>query len=353
MTLLDSTYTAGDTARFAVPAYDYDGGLLTGLTGTIDIEYAGALVVTAQAISENIVLPGWYYYDHVTASAGPYSFNITLSNGLVGSGIIAVGTGGSALEATSQAILADTANLDVVLSTRATPADITNATANLDIAVSTRATNQGVWANETRALTTFGTLISDIWAFANRALSAFGFTVTTDSASREASKADVSGLASSAEIAALNDLSADDVWVNAAARTLTSSAGITEAEFHEYLQSYPASIPAGEQPAMPLPPESSAVVLVYKYCKNKDDTVLAAATPTCQLLEYTSRDGKSYYVTKEAMTYSSESGLAQFYVPAYSYIRVIIPEIGMDEAGFVGAGNNSIEADNLYAERQI
>lgn len=52
--------------------------------------------------------------------------------------------------------------------------------------------------------------------------------VTTDSASRNASKADVSALATAASISALNDISAADVWTYST-RTITSG-GITQAE---------------------------------------------------------------------------------------------------------------------------
>lgn len=52
--------------------------------------------------------------------------------------------------------------------------------------------------------------------------------VTTDSASRTASQADVSSLATAASIAALNDISAADVWTYST-RTITSG-GITQAE---------------------------------------------------------------------------------------------------------------------------
>jgi hypothetical protein len=55
-----------------------------------------------------------------------------------------------------------------------------------------------VWSVGTRTLTSFGTLVADVatavWTAATRTLSAFGFAVATDSASREASKADVSDL---------------------------------------------------------------------------------------------------------------------------------------------------------------
>ena len=55
-----------------------------------------------------------------------------------------------------------------------------------------------VWAVGARTLTSFGTLVADVatavWAAAGRTLTTFGFTVTTDAASRDASKADVSGL---------------------------------------------------------------------------------------------------------------------------------------------------------------
>lgn len=55
-----------------------------------------------------------------------------------------------------------------------------------------------VWAAGTRTLSSFGTLVADVatavWGAAIRTLTAFGFEVTTDSASRTASKADVSGI---------------------------------------------------------------------------------------------------------------------------------------------------------------
>ena len=66
-----------------------------------------------------------------------------------------------------------------------------------------------VWGVGTRTLTSFGTLVADaataVWSAAARTLTAFGFTVTTDAASRTASKADVAALALEATVAALND----------------------------------------------------------------------------------------------------------------------------------------------------
>lgn len=58
---------------------------------------------------------------------------------------------------------------------------------NLDAAISTRSTLTAadVWANATRTLSSFGTLVADIWANATRTLSAFGFTVDTNANATE------------------------------------------------------------------------------------------------------------------------------------------------------------------------
>jgi hypothetical protein len=57
--------------------------------------------------------------------------------------------------------------------------------------------------------------------------------VTTDSASRIASQTDVSALSTSAEIAALNDITAADVW-SYATRTVTSGGGTAPADTYAY-----------------------------------------------------------------------------------------------------------------------
>jgi len=105
----------------------------------------------------------------------------------------------------------------------ATPTDITNLQSHGD---TTWATATGfsthsasdVWSAGTRTLTGYGTLVSDIatavWTATTRTLSEFGFTVTTDAASRNASKADVSGLALSSEITALQS-HGDTTWATA------------------------------------------------------------------------------------------------------------------------------------------
>jgi len=65
-------------------------------------------------------------------------------------------------------------------------------------------TAQQVWEYGTRTLSSFGSLVSDVatavWAAGTRTLTAFGFTVTTDTDSRNASKADVSALATAAKL---------------------------------------------------------------------------------------------------------------------------------------------------------
>jgi len=89
-----------------------------------------------------------------------------------------------------------------------------------DGAITAAKVDQGVldqvWASATRTLTSFGSLVSDVatavWGATTRTLSAFGFAVETDSASREASKADVSGLATAVAVGAIptNPLLTDD-----------------------------------------------------------------------------------------------------------------------------------------------
>ena len=100
-------------------------------------------------------------------------------------------------------------------------------------------------------------------------------------------------------------------------------------------------------------PWSTSVVRIYKDCRKKDDTVLTSATPKCEILEYTSRDGKAYDVREEIMSFDSTLGRAEIFVPPHAWVRVVIPEIDMDNTGYVGEGGTNIEADNLYAERQI
>jgi hypothetical protein len=103
-----------------------------------------------------------------------------------------------------------------------------------------------VWGFATRTLSGFGTLVSDIWSFATRTLSAFGFTVATSSDANVTAikaktdnlpaspapageydarlvtiqadldnpdqyKADISALATSAEVGALNNITAAEV----------------------------------------------------------------------------------------------------------------------------------------------
>ena len=98
-----------------------------------------------------------------------------------------------------------------------------------------------VWAAGTRTLTGFGTLVADIvagvWGAAQRTLTAFGFITEANVtqvggaavASADDLKADVSSLATSADINALNDLSSADAQA-AAAAALTAYDPPTKAE---------------------------------------------------------------------------------------------------------------------------
>jgi len=354
MTTNNGYANLGDTIRFIAVFPDSTGAFQTGLSPTISVKLLTgvSLLVTGAAMTEDSNLPGVYYYEYTPPSAGIY-ISKAITGTLHAIPYMIIGDGLGAIEATSQNILSDTAKLDIAVSTRASAAD--------------------VWTYGTRTLSSFGSLISDIWNYVSRTLTTFGFTVTTDTASRDASKADITNLATSAEISNLNNLSAQQVWEYVtreltsagaggataqevweyATRELTSAAGITETQFHDYLQSYPDSLDPADTPAIPLPPENTAVVLIYKYCRNKDDSILASATPSCQLLEYTTADGKAYYVNKEAMSFNPETGLASILVPPNAYIRVKIPEIDMDIIGYSGAGGTSLDADLLYTERQV
>jgi hypothetical protein len=76
--------------------------------------------------------------------------------------------------------------IDVVVSTRSSHGEPD--LSNLDVAVGTRSSHSvsDVWAHATRTLTSFGTLVADIWSSISRTITG---EVTTDAASREASKA--------------------------------------------------------------------------------------------------------------------------------------------------------------------
>ena len=98
---------------------------------------------------------------------------------------------------------------------------------NTDNIGSTLATNLGkaIWEYSTKTLSNFGTLAADVWSNATRQLtSRYTDEVTPIDL---AQVADVSGLATSAEIQALNNISASDVWAYAGDRKL-SAAGVDE-----------------------------------------------------------------------------------------------------------------------------
>jgi len=90
---------------------------------------------------------------------------------------------------------------------------------NLDVAVSTRSSHSAadVWAATTRTLSSFGTLIADIWSNVARTITG---TVTTDSASRTASQANVSALALEAS---LFDHTTDEVITDTASRNASKA----------------------------------------------------------------------------------------------------------------------------------
>lgn len=81
-----------------------------------------------------------------------------------------------------------------------------------------------VWTAGTRTLTSFGLLVNDVvlavWTAGARTLTAFGFTVTTDSTSREASKADVSNLDVAVSTRSSHDAAAVKTAIEASGSTL-------------------------------------------------------------------------------------------------------------------------------------
>lgn len=158
---------------------------------------------------------------------------------------------------------------EIITQVNANETKIDTIDANVDLVLADTAelqTNQGdwltatgfsthsaadVWAATTRTLSSYGTLVADVatavWGAATRTLTAFGFAVETDSASRTASQADVSGLATSAAVSALNDLSTADIDARLAAIHLdhllaaeydpASKPGAATALFNELIES--------------------------------------------------------------------------------------------------------------------
>lgn len=198
--------------------------LTTGLTVTCDVyNPAGTKIVSAAAATE-IGTSGVYKYTLASGSvttAGLYLFMFNTSSTAVDYKNIEAGwfVGSEWVEDIDDEI----SNVPPLVWAESTRS-LTDKT-NYALTTSEKtAIGTAVWATTTRTLTSFGTLVDDmaaaVWAAATRTLTAFGFTVATDTASRDASKADVSALATSAEIAALNDISATDVWT-AGTRTLT------------------------------------------------------------------------------------------------------------------------------------
>lgn len=204
----------------------------TGATLTAKVRNAAGTQQGSDVSLTEVSTTGFYTGDMPAAGAGVY-------NVLVFDGTVHVGTGvidwdGSAEITRADMVTAtgfsthsapDLSNLDVAVSTRSSHSapDLSN----LDTTVSSRSSHSAadVWAVTTRTLSSFGTLIADIWSNATRTLSAFSFAVETDTASRTASQADVSALATAASITALNNLSAADV-----ASELATYDGPTRAE---------------------------------------------------------------------------------------------------------------------------
>lgn len=142
---------------------------------------------------------------------------------------------------------------------------------------------------------------------------------------------------------------AQEVW-EYAERELTSSASITESQFHDYLTSYPASLPAGTQPGAVLPPANADLVNVQVNCFYNDDTAVPIITPKIKIV------GAYFYSDKfftfEPDKYTYNAGILSFTVPAYCKISITVPEITFQNTGYVGSGGTVINAHDLYETDQ-
>lgn len=152
----------------------------------------------------------------------------------------------AAISSRSSHAAPDLSNLDVAVSSRSSHAapDLSN----LDATISSRSSHSAadVWTATTRTLSSFGTLVADIWSHATRTLSAFGFTVTTDSASRTASQADLANVALEATLTAMKGATFDGATDSLEAiRDRGDAAWVTggggsysEANLHTHLDNY-------------------------------------------------------------------------------------------------------------------
>ena len=303
---ITADYNAGDTVPFAGVEL-VDDVIVTPQAGaTIDIYRDGTLIVTAGACTEKAGT-GIVYYDLASAVAGTHDYIITFASGYKAEpGRIVVGLGTGALEATAQTILADTNELQ---------------------------TNQGNWLTAT-GFSTFDPAIDE---------------VITDSASREASKASLTGIALSSEIAALNDLSDTEVWASAT-RTLTASP-VSQDDFDTLMDTY-FTQEAGNTPGVVPPPPSIDLVRVYVNLFNNEDETFTSINPNISIIGAYRYSDKIFAFDKNKWTYSG--GVLQFLVPAYCQISITVPLSHTDfyKKGYVGAGGSTIDAYDLYETDQ-
>ena len=230
--ILNGDGSPGTSATVTLTVYDRDGNVVTGFDG----------------VSMTHIANGIYRYSMTTPAAeGTYAASVVASNPTA----YGVGDFHIASWANKIASKADIASeVEATLSAShgigswlgTSPADVwayesrtlsgfgtlvADVWKNTDNIGSTLATNLGkaIWEYSTRTLSNFGTLAADVWSNATRQLtSRYTDEVTPIDL---AQVADVSGLATSAEIQALNNISASDVWAYAGDRKL-SAAGVDE-----------------------------------------------------------------------------------------------------------------------------
>ena len=194
---------------------------------------AAASLTLASGLAANIT-------GNLSGSVGSVTGAVGSVTGAVGSVTGAVGSVTGSVGSVTGAVGSVAGNVDgSVASVTGAVGSVTGAVGsvtgltpgNLDVAVSTRSshTAANVWAVGSRTLTSFGTLVADtatavwsagartltsfgtlvadataaVWGAGARTLTAFGFTVTTDAASRTASKA--TGFAVAGDAMALTD----------------------------------------------------------------------------------------------------------------------------------------------------
>jgi len=287
---IDSIYNAGSSPVIQFSELDFDGSLITSNAATITITGNMLIkLVDAAAMSESVACPGVMYYAWTTPASGVYTAVATFTSGVQAVLVFQVGTGEAALESTNLAIKAktdilvnsDLTYLDAAVSSRLAAADYTSPPDISGLAVETTVQaiklltdklaamieNTGVHdrfketaletvsvdltgvatSTEIAALHDFNPALETVTVYNTNDCKADLTQVLSDLTSilsRLTSnragyldnlnnpglfKADVSSLATSIQIAALNNLTAQQVW-EYVTRTLTSAQSGTTPE---------------------------------------------------------------------------------------------------------------------------